>query len=40
MPIHLTTGAPVKTGFALRCRAGDGADGITIGEIKLIGVKL
>jgi hypothetical protein len=40
LPVHLTTVATVGTGFSLQCRAGDGADGITIGEIKLIGVRL
>jgi hypothetical protein len=40
LPIHLTTAAAVTSGFSLQCRAGDGADGISIGEIKLIAVKL
>lgn len=40
LPVALTTVASVTTGFSLQCRAGEGADGIGIGEIKLIGVKL
>jgi hypothetical protein len=40
IPLALTTVFPVTNGFSLQCRANDGADGVELQEVKLIGVKL
>ena len=40
MPLALVTAVPVTNGFSLTCFANEGADGITISDIRLIGVKL
>lgn len=40
IPFALTAGAPVTTGFKLECYADDGADGIGVENVRLVGVRL
>ena len=40
MPFALTVAIPVTSGFALECYADDGADGIGVENVMLIGLKL
>jgi len=40
VPIALVAAVPVTNGFSLTCFANDGADGLLIGNIRLIGIKL
>jgi hypothetical protein len=40
IPFALTAAAPVSSGFSLQCYADEGADGIGVEHVKLIGLKL
>ena len=39
-PLALLGATPITTGFAIECRAGDGADGVSVQDVRLIGVKI
>lgn len=40
IPFALTAAAPVTSGFSLSCYADDGADGMGVEDVKLIGLKI